>query len=97
MGIASQRVQREKRMADLHERMRELEEIEVQNLPRRAGDALGCLQWTDYRTGRVRKWIVRIGSRRDQVTAHTPDGRTTLSHGWTWLMNHLRSKLVHGS
>jgi len=88
---------RARREAEMPLRLRELEEIEVQNLPRNTGDALGCLQWTDYSTGRVRRWVVRIGLRRDQVTAHTPDGRSTASHGWTWLLYHLRKKLVYGS
>ena len=88
---------RARRDAEMPQRMREIEEIEAQNLPRKTGDALGCLQWTDYRTGRVRRWVVCIGARRDQVTASSPDGRVTGSHGWTWLLTHLRSKLVHGS
>ncbi len=70
-----------------------LAEIEVENLPRRQGDALGCLQWTDFRTGKVRRWTVRIGDRADRVTLHSPDGRNTSSHGWTWIMNHLRGFL----
>ena len=94
MGIASQRVQREKRMADLHERVRELEEIEIQNLPRQTGDALGCLQWTDYRTGRARKWVVRIGARCDQITLELPGGKPSKSHGWAWALTKLRRHLL---
>ena len=94
MGLASQRAQRERRMADLPERLRELEEIEAQNLPRKQGDTLGCLQWTDHRTGKVRKWIVRIGDRRDRITLESTDGRKTGSHGWTWMLDHLRGFLA---
>lgn len=93
MGIASQKAQRERRMADLPERLRELEEIEIQNLPRKQGDALGCLQWTDFRTGRVRRWTVRIGDRADRITLESPGGKQTKSHGWTWAMNTLRAHL----
>jgi hypothetical protein len=94
MGLASQKVQRERREAEMPERIRELAEIEIQNLPRKQGDALGSLQWTDFRTGKVRRWTFRIGSRADQVTMHSPDGRGTQSHGWTWVMNNLRGYLA---
>jgi hypothetical protein len=94
MGIASQKAQRERREADMPERMREMAEIAMMNLPRREGDALGCLQWSDFRTGKVRRWVVRIGDRSDRVTLETPEGTATRSHGWTWVMNHLRAKLV---
>lgn len=94
MGKVSQRVQAAKRMERVTpEYLRELEEIEIQNFPRREGDALGCLQWTDFRTGKVRRWTVRIGDRIDRVTLHAPDGRKTASHGWTWVMDHLRGFL----
>ena len=93
MGKASQRVQAERRMADLPARLRELEEIEIQNLPRCQGDALGCLQWTDFRSGKARRWTVRIGDRADRITLEAPGGKPTRSHGWTWVMNHLRGYL----
>ena len=93
MGKASQRAQAERRMVDLPERIREQAEWDAQNLPRKQGDALGCLQWTDFRTGRVRRWTVRIGDRVDRITLESPDGRTTGSHGWTWAMDHLRGFL----
>lgn len=41
MGLASQRVQRERREAGLQERLLELAMIEIENLPRRRGDPLG--------------------------------------------------------
>ena len=93
MGKLSQRIQADRRAADLPERIRELAEIDVQNLPRKEGDALGCLQWTDFRTGRVRRWTVRIGDRADRITLHSPDGRKTGSHGWAWALDHLRGFL----
>jgi hypothetical protein len=95
MGIASQKAQRAKRDADVPIRLRELAEIKIQNIPRNPGDALGCLQWTDFRSGQVRRWTVLIGARRDQVILRSPDGRATLSHGWTWVLTHLRKKLAH--
>lgn len=65
MGKASQRVQRAKREADLPERIRELADIDATNLPRKQGDALGSMQWTDFATGQVRRWTIRIGDRAD--------------------------------
>ena len=94
MGKASQRAQAERRMADLPERLAEIAEIEAQNLPRKQGDALGCLQWTDFRTGKIRRWTVKIGDRCDRITLHAPDGRGTGSHGWTWALDHLRGFLA---
>ena len=94
MGKASQRVQAAKRMELVTpEYLRDLEEIEITNLPRKQGDPIGCLQWHDFRTGRVRRWTVRIGDRVDRITLHTPDGRRTKSSGWTWVMEHLRGFL----
>lgn len=93
MGIASQASQRARRDADESERLRELAEIEIENLPRKEGDALGCLQWTDFRTGRVRRWTIRTGDRRDRITMQATDGRVTGSHGWAWVLTHLRPYL----
>jgi len=93
MGKASQRVQSERRMADMPERLREMVEWDTQNLPRKHGDPLGCLQWTDFRTGKVRRWTVRIGDRVDRITLESPDGRKTESHGWSWALDHLRGFL----
>ncbi len=94
MGLASQAAQRARREAEMPERMREMAEIDVMNLPRREGDALGCLQWMDFRTGKCRRWIFRIGDRADRVTMEAMDGRRTLSHGWTWVMDRLRGHLA---
>ena len=92
MGKKSQLVQRERRMATVD--MRQMEEIEIANLPRYAGDALGCLQWHDFRSGRVRRWVVRIGERRDQITVESPGQKPTSSHGWTWFLTQLRQHIV---
>lgn len=94
MAAARWKLDRERRNAEMPERIREMAEIEAQNLPRQQGDCLGCLQWTDFRTGKVRRWVVRIGDRVDRMTLHSPDGRATRSHGWTWIMDHLRGFLA---
>lgn len=93
MGKASQASQRAARESRAREAAPLLAETALLNLPRCRGDALGCLQWTDFRTGDVRRWVVEIGERRDQVVLRAPDGRRTGSHGWTWVMDHLRGWL----
>lgn len=75
------------------ERIRELAKVAAENLPRAAGDALGCLQWTDYRDGQVRRWVVRIGDRADRITVQAPAGKPSASHGWTWFLTRLRKHL----
>ena len=93
MAKARWKLDREKRDLEEPERIRELQEIEAINLPKRRGDALGCLQWHNFRTGKVRRWTIRIGDRIDRVTAEAPNGKITKSHGWTWIMDHLRGYL----
>lgn len=80
--------------AEMPERLRYLAETRANNYPANPGDILGTLQWTDAATGKVRRWIIRIGDRRDQITAETPDGRRTRSRGWTWFLEHLRGYLA---
>lgn len=56
----------------------------------REGDAIGSLEWRDFRSGQVMRWTVLRGDRVDRVMLRHPDGRKTKSHGWTWIMDHLR-------
>jgi hypothetical protein len=58
------------------------------------GDAIGSLQWTDFRTGKVTRWPILRGDRVDRVILRHHDGRKTASHGWTWVMDHLRGFLA---
>lgn len=85
---------RVRRDAEEPERVRELELVKALNFPRRAGDVLGTLQWTEAETGKVRRWVVRIGDRSDRITLESPGGRRTGSHGWTWALEKLRKYLV---
>lgn len=94
MAAARWRRDRERRDEEMPERLRELAEIEAQNLPRRQGDALGCLQWTDFRTGQVRRWIVRIGDRADRITLEFPGCKPSRSCGWTRALDFLRGFLA---
>lgn len=94
MANARWKIDRERRDVEMPERIRELAEIDAQNLPRKRGDALGCLQWTDFRDGKVRRWVVRIGDRADRITLHMPGKPPTKSSGWTWALDHLRGFLA---
>lgn len=85
---------RARRDTEEPERVLQLAEIDAVNLPRCQGDPIGLLQWTDFRTGKIRRWTIRIGKRRDQITIHAPDGRSSGHHGWTWVLNHLRGYLA---
>jgi hypothetical protein len=93
MGKQSQKVQAAKRMEGMEDRIRELRENEIQNLPRKEDDALGCFQWHDFRTGKIRRWTIRIGSRADRITAES-QGIKTRSHGWTWFFTKLRQQIL---
>lgn len=96
MANARWKAERERRDAEAPEIERHLAEIEAQNLPRRQGDAIGCLQWTDYRTGKVTKRIVEIGDRSDRIVVRQPDGPRSRSHGWTWFLDHFRKAICQG-
>jgi len=94
MNRARWNADRERRDKEEPIRLQELAEINAINLPRKTGDVLGSLQWTDAATGKVRRWTVRIGERRDQVTLSNPDGRRSKSMGWTRLLNSLRGYMI---
>jgi hypothetical protein len=80
--------------SEMPERIRELAMIDAENLPRKQGDMLGSLQWFDARTGKTRRWIIRIGDRIDRITVESPGTNPTQSHGWTWFFTELRSKIL---
>ena len=93
MANARWKADRARRDAEEPQRIREQREIEAINLPRREGDPLGFLQWTDFGTGKVRRWVIRMGDRSDRMTMEAR-GKITGSHGWTWITNNLRKKLT---
>ena len=62
----------------------------LSNPPLGKGDPIGALEWRDFRSGRVMRWTVLRVDRVDRVILRHPDGRKTQSHGWTWVMDHLR-------
>lgn len=90
MAAARWRIDRERRDAEMPQRIAELQAIEIENLPRKQGDAIGVLQWTDFASGKVRRWTIRIGDRRDRIAVDDQKQ----SHGWTWLLTKLRKHLI---
>lgn len=93
MAAARWKLDRERRETEMPERIRELAEIEVENLPRCEGDVIGCLQWHDFASGKITRWAVEIGNRRDRRVFRSPDGSRAKSLGWTWLLTALRKKI----
>ena len=90
MAAARWAKDRERRDAEMPQRMAELKAIEIENLPRKQGDTIGILQWSDFASGKVRRWTIRIGDRRDRITVDDQKQ----SHGWTWLLAKLRKHLA---
>jgi hypothetical protein len=85
---------RARRDAEMPERIAELREIEMINLPRKQGDVLGTMQWSCASTGKVRRWIIRIGDRCDRITVESAKGEKSQSHGWTWFFDKLRKHVL---
>jgi hypothetical protein len=75
------------------ERIAEIRKRAIVNLPRNAGDVLGVMQWTCAATGKVRRWVVRIGDRSDRITVESPGVTATQSHGWAWFFTKLRKAM----
>lgn len=86
---------RQQQEAEMPAIARELALIESENLPHRKGDPLGCLQWHDFRTGQVRRWVIRIGDRSDRITVEAPGRPASQSHGWAWLTTKLRKAICN--
>lgn len=86
--------ERARRDAEMPERILEQQEIEIRNLPRKQGDAVGCLQYHDFATGKITRWVVEIGDRTDRRVLRTPDGRRSKSHGWAFLFRCVRMVIL---
>jgi hypothetical protein len=94
MAAARWKLDRERRALAMPAPVREIEEIEVQNLPRRQGDAVGCLQYHDFITGKIYRWVAEIGDRSDRVVFRSPDGRRGKSAGWAFLLRCVRMVIL---
>lgn len=88
---------RARRDAEEPARVREMMEIRAMNYPCNPGDVLGTLQWVDAYDGKVRRWVVRIGQRRDQITLEFPGQDRSRSTGWSSALVQIRKHIVnHG-
>ena len=88
------KLDRLRRDAEEPQRLREIEESEILNFPRTEGDAVGCIQYHDFSTGKVTRWIVEIGDRADRRVLRAPDGRRSGSAGWPWLLRCIRMVIL---
>lgn len=91
MGKKSQAAQRARREAEMTP---EILLDMAANPPPRPGDAIGAIQYSNFRTGKVTRWTVLRGSRVNNYALRTPDGRTSRPHGWGWILEHLRPILL---
>lgn len=91
MGLASQRVQRERRLADITPEV--LMDLAA-NPPYSEGDSLGSLTWHNHRTGRVTRWIVERGPRLNNYRLRSPDGRKSKPHGMAWMLDKIRAVIL---
>ena len=94
MAAARWAKDRAERDAGQEERVLDIRRMEIDNLPRKSGDVLGVLQWTSASTGKVRRWVIRIGDRRDRITIEAPGEKRSQCHGWSWVMEKLRKHLI---
>lgn len=94
MATARWKLDRARRDAEEPIILRELEEIEIQNFPRKQGDPIGSIQYRNFRTGKVTRWTVLRGDRVNNYQLRTPDGRKSKPHGFAWIMQKLRPLLL---
>ena len=87
MGKASQKMQSERRMAEITPEV--LRDMEV-NPPLTEGDCLGSLTWHNHRSGRITRWGVERGPRSNNYRLRSPDGRKSRPHGMAWLLTKIR-------
>ena len=64
------------------------------NPPLRDGSPLGSFEWRNYLTGKVTRWAVLRGTRRNNYRLRTPDGRTSKPHGMAWLLAKMRPVIL---
>lgn len=91
MGIKSQQVQQERRMAAMTPEV--LMDLQA-NPPFSEGDSLGSLTWHNHRTGLVTRWVVERGPRRNNYRLRSMDGRKSRPHGMAWLMEKIRAVIL---
>ena len=92
MGKASQRIQAERRMADITPEI--LAEL-ASSMPSGSGTPTGSIEIRNFRTGTVRRWTLLQGDRANQYRLRSPDGRTGKSISATRICDLLRGRLRH--
>jgi hypothetical protein len=91
MGKKSQEVQRARWEADADPQ--ELADLAA-NPPLVEGDAIGAIQWTNFRTGKVTRWTVLRGDRTNNYRLRSPDGRESKPHGMAWILEKVRPVIL---
>lgn len=87
---------RARREALAGEAEKEMAQREAAHPRVKKGMAVGSIEYRDFRTGKIMRWTVLLGDRVDRVMLRAPSGACTRSHGWTWVMDHLRRWLCGG-
>lgn len=91
LGKISQRRQRERREVEITQEF-------LANLasaqPCGEGSAVGSIEIRNFLTGGIRRWTLVRGHRKDQYALRAPDGRASQPHSATWIMDHLRGRLL---
>jgi hypothetical protein len=91
MGKRSQEVQRQRREADITPEY--LMDLKA-NPSLCDGDVIGSLEWRDFRTGKVTRWTVLRGDRVNNIRLRAPNGRSSKSHGWAWVLEKVRAVIL---
>lgn len=89
LGKRSKQVQQARRLAALAEESGEATTGSIG-----AGDAIGLLEFRDFRSGRITRWTECRGNRVNNFTLKTPDGRQSKPHGLAWLLAKVRPILL---
>ena len=91
MGRASQLVQRARREAAVTPEI--LFEIESSQ-PCGPGAPIKSIEIRNLLTGKIARWTVLGGPRRNNFILRSPSGKTTRPHGAAWIMSKLRSVFI---
>ena len=69
----------------------------LSTVPMNDGTPLGSLQWHNFRSGKIIRWTVLRGNRVNNYRLRTPDGRSSLAHGLSWLLTKVRRVILRHS
>ena len=91
MGKKSQEIQRARRVSSVDPAA--LADLAA-NPPLAEGDAIGAIQWTNFKTGKVTRWTVLRGDRTNNYRLRSPDGRVSKPHGMAWILEKVRPVIL---